>query len=71
MEQERLDMKHCPRCGHKTMFNSDVLNPVSKVDGKTRICPNCGKEENWIAAGLAEPGDLDKAFRTRLGKEAG
>ena len=71
MTDDIQDMKHCPRCGHKTMFRSDVLNPVSVADNTTRICPNCGKIEQAIAAGLAEPDEVDKAFRTRLGMEAG
>lgn len=70
-EQERMHMKHCPRCGHKTMFNSNMLNIISKADGKTHVCPNCAKTEYAISVGIAEPDDVDRAFRARLGMAAG
>ena len=68
-EQGRIHMKHCPRCGHKTMFNSNALNALSRVDSKTYICPNCGKAEGWIDAGFAEPDETDRKFRASLGKD--
>lgn len=34
-------LSKCPRCGQR--YNSESV--VSRVDGKTRICPVCAKKE--------------------------
>ncbi len=41
-------MKKCPRCGFKKMHDVDVLNSLSRRDGKTYICNSCGSEEAAI-----------------------
>lgn len=41
-------MKMCPRCGFKKMHDEEILNSLSRRDGKTYICNDCGREEAMI-----------------------
>lgn len=41
-------MKKCPRCGFKKVHDEEALNSLSRRDGKTYICNDCGNEEAMI-----------------------
>jgi transcription elongation factor Elf1 len=61
-------MEYCPRCNHKTMYKSKVLNPISRRDGRTMICPDCGKAEAMIDHGQMPVDDNERNFLRKLGK---
>lgn len=37
-------LDHCPRCT-EPMHEREAVNPLSRVDNKTRICEGCGTKE--------------------------
>lgn len=39
-------MKKCPKCKKKTLNDEEVMNCLSKEDGKTYICQECGEKES-------------------------
>jgi len=61
-------MEYCPRCKHKTMFVSPILNRISRRDGMTMICPDCGKAEAMIDLGQMPVDDNERNFLAKLGK---
>lgn len=38
-------MKKCPKCGKQTLEDEEVMNCLSREDGKTYICQECGEKE--------------------------
>ena len=50
MKQDEMIVRTCPKCG-KTYRTSPA---VSRVDGRTLICPECGTKEALDSMGLNE-----------------
>lgn len=48
MKEEITRLRICPRCG-KTYHEPPAL---SRVDGKTQICPDCGTREALDSIGV-------------------
>ena len=44
------------------MHNDKVINCLSRRDGKTYICPQCGSEEAMIDLGSMKPDKREKEF---------
>jgi len=55
-------MKKCPRCGNRSMHDEKAMNSLSRRDGRTYICNNCGNEEAFIDQGWREPDEREKKF---------
>ena len=55
-------MKTCPRCHKETMRDEEVLNSLSRRDGRTYICSDCGIEEALIDLGEREPDERELEF---------
>jgi uncharacterized Zn finger protein (UPF0148 family) len=55
-------MNTCPRCGK----DYSEYPAISKVDGKTEICPTCGTEEAQIKAGIVPPTENEIKFIEKL-----
>jgi len=55
MKSERIAPKICPKCG-----NEYTAPPtLSRVDGRTHICPDCGAREALASLGIA-PEETDR-----------
>jgi hypothetical protein len=52
----------CPRCKEWKLHEDQVLNSLSRRDGKTYICNSCGNEEAFIDLGYFEPTENEIEF---------
>lgn len=55
-------MKECPRCHRETMEDDEFLNSLSRRDGETYICNDCGDEEAMIDMRYREPDETELEF---------
>ena len=55
-------MKRCPRCTLLKMHDEQALNSLSRRDGKTYICNDCGEDEALIDLGELKPDEMEKEF---------
>jgi len=55
-------MKECPRCGELTMHDEEVMNSLSRRDGETYICNECGDDEHLIDSGYMKPDETERKF---------
>ena len=49
MKEEIITIRTCPRCGH----NYTGHPALSRVDGETMICPDCGTREALESIGVS------------------
>lgn len=58
-ETSNLEVRHCPQCGKSYR----AVPALSRVDGKTLICPDCGTREALKSIGVKEA-EQDKILAT-------
>ena len=49
MKSETLHIRICPRCGAKY----ERTSAISRADGRTLICPDCGTREALASMGVS------------------
>lgn len=56
MENMICEIRECPRCGKRYAGHS----ALSRADGRTLICPDCGSREAMSSIGIpeAEQGEI-------------
>lgn len=59
-------MRVCPRCRKLKMHDETALNSLSRRDGKTFICDDCGDEEARIDMKIMSPTEIEKRFVVKL-----
>ena len=48
--EKRIKKRICPKCGNIYVGAS----ALSRIDGKTQICPDCGTREALVSIGISE-----------------
>lgn len=57
-KEGRINKRICPKCGNIYLG----AHALSRVDGKTQICPDCGTREALESIGIAEE-EQDKILK--------
>lgn len=57
-KEKRINKRICPKCGNVYLG----VHALSRVDGKTQICPDCGTREALVTIGISKE-EQDKILK--------
>lgn len=57
-KEKRIKKRICPKCGN--VYRG--AHSLSRVDGKTQICPDCGTREALVSIGISKE-EQDKILK--------
>ena len=46
--KKKFEVTKCPVCGEVKLYVDEAMNALSRKDGKTYICSDCGRDEAFL-----------------------